>query len=171
MAADSASSSSISDTSNNSTSPSISPSPSSTASTTTSSTSTSTSTSDDDDEATSTLSSTSSTQTASPVSTCPGSNNTIVSPTLGSISYRIHCDSDWGGSGKKTLASLVLSSFDECLGLCNTMNYFQDRKDVGCTFNAAGTGTQTPGTCWCLGGEGIRVTSNVGNEAAMPVSD
>lgn len=62
----------------------------------------------------------------------------------------------------------MLGSFDECLGLCNTMNYFQEREDVGCTYNVDGTGDQTPGTCWCLGGS-LDVVTNVGNEVAMPI--
>ncbi|KAI9370286.1 hypothetical protein BJX61DRAFT_544767 [Aspergillus egyptiacus] len=109
------------------------------------------------------------TPSATPSSICPSANNTIVTQSLGPTRYRIHCDSDIGGRNKITLASIVLPSFDECLALCNTMNYFQERTDVGCTYNVAGTGTQTPGTCWCLGGEGIGVVENVGNEVAMPV--
>ncbi|KAL3444670.1 hypothetical protein BJX65DRAFT_310669 [Aspergillus insuetus] len=112
-----------------------------------------------------------STPSSSPSSPCPSANNTLISPTLGSIRYRIHCDSDIGGSNKITLSSIVVDSFDECLALCNTMNYFQDRTDVGATYNVAGTGTQTPGTCWCLGGEGLEVTENVGNDVAFPLGD
>jgi hypothetical protein len=108
---------------------------------------------------------------SSPSSPCPSANNTLISPTLGTIRYQIHCDSDIGGSGKITLSSIVVDTFDECLALCNTMNYFQDRTDVGATYNVAGTGTQTPGTCWCLGGEGLEVTENVGNDVAFPVGD
>ncbi|KAL2869785.1 uncharacterized protein BJX67DRAFT_378838 [Aspergillus lucknowensis] len=110
------------------------------------------------------------TSTPSPSSVCPEKNNALLTPSLGAIRYRVHCDSDLSGSGKETLASIVLGSFDECLALCNTMNYFQDRTDVGCTYNVAGTGTQTPGTCWCLGGEGVSVVENVGNDVAVPVS-
>ncbi|KAL4867888.1 hypothetical protein BDV12DRAFT_170491 [Aspergillus spectabilis] len=127
---------------------------------------------DDDPESTYTTTVTrtaTSTSTPTPSSVCPSSNNTLVTQYPGSIRYRIYCDSDFDDSGKETLASIVLGSFDECLALCNTMNYFQDRTDVGCTYNVAGTGTQTPGTCWCLGGEGLTVVENVGNDAAMPV--
>lgn len=63
---------------------------------------------------------------------------------------------------------MVLGSFDACLGLCNAMNYFQEREDVGCTYNVEGTGEQTPGTCWCLGGS-LKVVTNVGNEVAIPI--
>ncbi|KAL4878769.1 hypothetical protein BJY04DRAFT_220835 [Aspergillus karnatakaensis] len=100
---------------------------------------------------------------------CPTANNTLVTQPLGSLRYRIHCDSDFATSGKQTLSSVVLASFNECLSLCNTMNYFQDRTDIGCTYNVAGAGTQTPGTCWCLAGEGLTVVENVGNEVAVPV--
>lgn len=48
------------------------------------------------------------------------------------------------------------------------MNYFQELSDVGATFNVEGTGGQTPGTCWCLGGTSVR-SDNVGNDAAFPV--
>ncbi|KAL4953879.1 hypothetical protein BDW69DRAFT_164373 [Aspergillus filifer] len=134
-----------------------------------------TTTSSDSDTPTSTVTITSlATSTpyssSAPVSNCPSANNTIVQAKTGSIRYRIHCDADFGGDGKLTLASTVLTSFDDCLSLCNTMNYFQDRTDVGCTFNVAGTGQQTPGTCWCLGGTDVEVTSNVGNDMAIPIS-
>ncbi|KAL2832782.1 hypothetical protein BJY01DRAFT_253712 [Aspergillus pseudoustus] len=104
----------------------------------------------------------SATSTPSPSSPCPSGNNTITSPSLGSIRYRIHCDSDVSGGNKITLSSIVVDSFDACVALCNTMNYFQERTDVAATYNVAGTGTQTPGTCWCLGGEGIEVSENIG---------
>ncbi|KAL4733208.1 hypothetical protein BDV11DRAFT_214116 [Aspergillus similis] len=115
-------------------------------------------------------SSSSSSNSSAPTSPCPSANNTLITQSLGSKKYRIYCDSDFDGAGKKTLASVVLSSFEDCLALCNTMNYFQERSDVGATFNAAGTGGQTPGTCWCLGGTSAR-TENVGNDAAFPVDD
>ncbi|KAL2817659.1 hypothetical protein BJX63DRAFT_103183 [Aspergillus granulosus] len=111
----------------------------------------------------------STTEMPTPTSPCPSGNNTITTPSLGTIRYRIYCDSDISGSNKITLSSIVVSSFDECLAFCNTMNYFQDRTDVAATYNVAGTGTQTPGTCWCLGGEGIGVTENVGNDVAFPI--
>jgi hypothetical protein len=118
---------------------------------------------------TSPISSTSSTGTPTPSDICPDANNTVVSQDVGSTKYRILCDSDFSGSGKETLASVVLPSFDSCLGLCNTMNYFQKRDDVGCTYNTAGTGSQTPGTCWCLGGADKEVVTNVGNVIAKPL--
>ncbi|KAL2821403.1 hypothetical protein BDW59DRAFT_164138 [Aspergillus cavernicola] len=114
-------------------------------------------------------SSATSSSASSPSSICPSANNTIITQSLGAARYRIHCDSDIGGQNKETLASIVLPSFDACLALCNTMNYFQDRTDVGCTYNVAGTGSQTPGTCWCLGGEGTSVVENVGNDVAVLV--
>ncbi|KAL4744618.1 hypothetical protein BDW72DRAFT_188110 [Aspergillus terricola var. indicus] len=112
--------------------------------------------------------SSSSSSSSAPISPCPSANNTLITQPLGSKKYRIYCDSDFGGDGKKTLASVVLSSFEDCLGLCNTMNYFQELSDVGATFNVEGTGGQTPGTCWCLGGTSVR-SDNVGNDAAFPV--
>lgn len=102
------------------------------------------------------------------ISACPQGNNTVVEPTLGTVSYRILCDSDFGGA-KEDLSSAVMPSFDDCLNLCNSMNYFQKRTDVGCTYNVAGTGTQTPGTCWCLGGGPKTVVTNVGNQVAVPI--
>ncbi|KAK4096381.1 hypothetical protein N658DRAFT_501645 [Parathielavia hyrcaniae] len=87
--------------------------------------------------------------TPEPSNICPAANGTIVTPAVGSVRYRVACDSDFGGSGKQDLASYVTATFGECVDLCNSLNYFQDRADVGCTWNVAGTGTQTPGTCWC----------------------
>lgn len=83
--------------------------------------------------------------------------------------YRVACDSDFSGSGKQTLGSFVAATWDDCLALCNNMNYFQGRADIGCTWNVAGTGQQTPGTCWCLGGADKTVVSNKGNVAAVPL--
>ncbi|KAB5522885.1 hypothetical protein GE09DRAFT_494729 [Coniochaeta sp. 2T2.1] len=102
------------------------------------------------------------------VSACPRGNNTIITPMLGTVKYRILCDRDFDGA-KEDLASVVMSSFDACMNLCNSMNYFQKRTDVGCTYNVAGTGTQTPGTCWCLGGDTKIVVTNVGNQIAVPI--
>ncbi|KAF7595548.1 hypothetical protein BBP40_005583 [Aspergillus hancockii] len=102
--------------------------------------------------------------------TCPGANNTEVRNVTGgsgSSSYYIFCDADISSSGKKDLASGVQSSFADCLALCNSMNYFQKRTDVGCTYNYAGTGEQDKGTCWCLGGENKLIITNPGNMVAV----
>jgi hypothetical protein len=92
--------------------------------------------------------------------------------TIGSSSqeYQIVCDADFGGSGKKDLASTVFSAFDDCLGLCGSMNSFQSRSDVGATYNIEGTGDQSPGTCWCwaTGGNDKSAQSNDGNVVAIP---
>ncbi|GAB1319812.1 hypothetical protein MFIFM68171_10022 [Madurella fahalii] len=77
-----------------------------------------------------------------PSNICPGANNTIV--------------------------TRPLATWDDCLNLCNTMNYVQDRRDVGCTWNVLGTGSQTSGTCWCLGGVAKKLVTNIGNVAAVP---
>ncbi|RMJ21288.1 hypothetical protein PHISP_07842, partial [Aspergillus sp. HF37] len=101
---------------------------------------------------------------------CPDDDKTTRTVEIGSKAqtYRIHCASDFGGE-KADLASIALPSFDKCLSLCNSMNYFQDRGDVGCTYNWKGTGGQTPGTCWCLGGSDKTIVSNQGNIVAQPV--
>jgi hypothetical protein len=99
-------------------------------------------------------------------SPCPANNGTTYSE--GNRKFRILCDSDFTGKGKETLASTIMSSFYDCLGLCNSMNNLQSRSDVGCTYNREGTGSQSPGTCWCLGGEKT-TTSNEGNDAAVPL--
>ncbi|RAO70390.1 uncharacterized protein BHQ10_006402 [Talaromyces amestolkiae] len=110
-----------------------------------------------------------STSTSISTDICPSANGTTLTETLGSLKYRIICDSDFSGSGKITLSSIVLATFDQCLSFCNTMNYFQSRTDVGCTYNVQGTGSQTPGTCWCLGGENKTIVSDVGNVIAVPM--
>ncbi|EEP75382.1 predicted protein [Uncinocarpus reesii 1704] len=107
-------------------------------------------------------------ETRAPEGVCPSKNNTIIERNLGEKSYRILCDSDFGG-GKQTLASAYMPTFEDCLDLCNTMNYFQNRADIGCTYNVVGSGQQRPGTCWCLGGRDKRVERNVGNEIAAPL--
>jgi hypothetical protein len=79
------------------------------------------------------------------------------------------CDSDYGpGGGKETLGSFEGITWESCVDLCNSMNYFQDRSDVGFTWNAAGTGDQTPGSCWCSGGPNKVVVENKGNVVGVP---
>ncbi|KAB8200193.1 hypothetical protein BDV34DRAFT_205341 [Aspergillus parasiticus] len=102
--------------------------------------------------------------------TCPDANNTEVRNVSGrseSSSYYIFCDADISSSSKKDLSSSVQSSFADCLALCNSMNNFQDRTDVGCTYNFEGTGSQDKGTCWCLSGGNKSIITNVGNMAAV----
>ncbi|PIG79024.1 hypothetical protein AARAC_003588 [Aspergillus arachidicola] len=102
--------------------------------------------------------------------TCPDANNTEirnVSGGSGKSSYYIFCDADISSSSKKDLSSSVQSSFADCLALCNSMNNFQDRTDVGCTYNFEGTGSQDKGTCWCLSGGNKSIITNVGNMAAV----
>lgn len=113
-----------------------------------------------------TTSSTASPSTTTISSPCPADNDTIHYE--GTRKFRVLCDSDFTGTGKETLASTIMSSFYDCLGLCNSMNTFQDRSDVGCTYNREGTGGQSPGTCWCLGGKKT-TTSNDGNDATVPL--
>ncbi|KAH6651340.1 hypothetical protein F5144DRAFT_544268 [Chaetomium tenue] len=121
-----------------------------------------------DTTATTTSSSTSSSR-PKPSNICPSADNSVIKGTVGDVRYRVACDSDFTGSGKETLASFFAETWDNCLKLCNTMNYFQERTDVGCTWNVAGTGQQTPGTCWCLGGADKELVANVGNVAAVPL--
>ncbi|KAE8381585.1 hypothetical protein BDV26DRAFT_255132 [Aspergillus bertholletiae] len=99
--------------------------------------------------------------------TCPDANNTEVTNVSQGSSYYIFCDADISSSSKKDLASSVQSSFADCLALCSSMNYFQGRTDVGCTYNFEGTGTQDKGTCWCLGGADKSFITNEGNMAAV----
>ena len=88
---------------------------------------------------------------------------------LGTLRYRVACESDFGGDARQTLSSFIAATWDECLALCDAMNYFQHRADIGCTWNVLGTGAQTPGTCWCFGGTGKTVVANPGNVAAVPL--
>ncbi|KAE8313114.1 hypothetical protein BDV41DRAFT_564630 [Aspergillus transmontanensis] len=122
--------------------------------TSTPSSSTSSNTASSSSTSTSTLSPTSTTLfNKSTNYTCPDANNTEirnVSGGSGNSSYYIFCDADISSSSKKDLSSSVQSSFADCLALCNSMNNFQDRTDVGCTYNFEGTGNQDKGTCWCL---------------------
>ncbi|KAB8277171.1 hypothetical protein BDV30DRAFT_205276 [Aspergillus minisclerotigenes] len=147
---------------------------------TTSSKSTSTPSSPSSTSSDTASSSSTSTSTPSPTSTtlfnkstnytCPDANNTEirnVSGGSGNSSYYIFCDADISSSSKKDLSSSVQSSFADCLALCNSMNNFQDRTDVGCTYNFEGTGSQDKGTCWCLSGGNKSIITNVGNMAAV----
>jgi hypothetical protein len=88
------------------------------------------------------------------------------------MKYLILCDMDFG-SGKTDLSELVMETWDECLTLCNTMNYRQVRTDVGPSWNFGGSGQggpQTPGTCWCLGGANKKVVPNKGSVVGVPIA-
>ncbi|KAK3360428.1 hypothetical protein B0T25DRAFT_129969 [Lasiosphaeria hispida] len=107
---------------------------------------------------------------ATPASICPSANNTLVQAVKGSMRYHyILCDSSFGEYGRQTLSSAVLPTFGDCLNMCSSMNRFQDREDVGCTWNAPGTGGEKPGTCWCYGGVNKLIVSSVGNVVATPL--
>lgn len=104
---------------------------------------------------------------------CPSANNTEIQHVGNSAdsSYYIFCGADIHATNKKDLSSTVQSSFADCLGLCNSMNEYQDRADVALTWNFEGTGQQDPGTCWCVTGSSKRVISNPGNMVAVLVSE
>ncbi|KAI1808451.1 hypothetical protein F4811DRAFT_239820 [Daldinia bambusicola] len=79
--------------------------------------------------------------------------------------YDVYCDSDLTGTDQ---ASLVVNSLEECLALCDSLNWTQKRGDVGCVWNEKGVVGQEKGTCWCKGGDGIKVTSLAGIVVASP---
>ncbi|KAI1104688.1 hypothetical protein F4804DRAFT_306513 [Jackrogersella minutella] len=106
---------------------------------------------------TSTTSTAATTTTSLVDSGCPGINGTTAMKST--QSYIFYCSSDLTGNDQ---ASLVTSSLDECLTLCDSMNWTQDRKDVGSVWNEEGVIGQTAGTCWCKGGSNIQVTSKAG---------
>ncbi|KAI0380978.1 hypothetical protein F5Y04DRAFT_256431 [Hypomontagnella monticulosa] len=125
-------------------------------------------------ESTSTSTSTSSTSAvstaAAPTSTgvqdsgCPNRNGNTISKTT--LTYKISCNSDLTGSD---LASLVVNSLEECISMCDSLNWTQKRKDVGSVWNEEGVIGQTAGTCWCKGGDKIQVTSKPGIVVASPL--
>ncbi|KAI0115038.1 hypothetical protein F4814DRAFT_418019 [Daldinia grandis] len=79
--------------------------------------------------------------------------------------YKISCNSDLTGTN---LASLVVNSLEECLALCDSLNWVQRRSDVGCVWNEKGVVGQVAGTCWCKGGDNIKATSLAGIVVASP---
>ncbi|KAI1143750.1 hypothetical protein F5Y05DRAFT_5361 [Hypoxylon sp. FL0543] len=99
---------------------------------------------------------------------CPNVNgNTVTkSSTKLAQTYKIYCDSDLTGTDQ---ASLVVTSLDECITLCFSLNWTQNRKDVGSVWNEKGVVGQTAGTCWCKGGDNIQVTSRSGVVVATPI--
>ncbi|KAK3902204.1 hypothetical protein C8A05DRAFT_34111 [Staphylotrichum tortipilum] len=112
------------------------------------------------------------TSTATPSNPCPAINNTLLTPpgSLGSLRYRIACGADIPDASKLTLSSVVVDTFDVCVGLCNSMNHFQRRSDVVCRWNVAGTRGETPGSCWCYAVTGeVRVVKSSGSLVGVPV--
>ncbi|OTA93257.1 hypothetical protein M434DRAFT_395813 [Hypoxylon sp. CO27-5] len=99
---------------------------------------------------------------------CPNiSGNTVTkSSSKMTQTFRIYCDSDLTGSDQ---ASLVVTTLDECITLCASLNWTQNRKDVGSVWNEKGVVGQTPGTCWCKGGSNIQVTAKSGIVVATPL--
>ncbi|KAI2471502.1 hypothetical protein F4781DRAFT_420677 [Annulohypoxylon bovei var. microspora] len=88
---------------------------------------------------------------------CPGINGTTT--TISTMSYRLYCNSDLTGTNQ---ASLVTNSLNECVTLCDSLNWTQNRRDVGSVWNEKGVIGQTAGTCWCKGGNSIQVISHTG---------
>ncbi|KAI0850935.1 hypothetical protein F5Y00DRAFT_268014 [Daldinia vernicosa] len=97
-------------------------------------------------------------------SRCPSRSGSLISGE-NNRQYKISCDSDLTGT---TLASLVVNSLEECLALCDSLNWVQKRSDVGCVWNEKGVVGQVAGTCWCKGGDNIKATSLSGIVVASP---
>ncbi|KAI2785242.1 hypothetical protein F4815DRAFT_451952 [Daldinia loculata] len=104
------------------------------------------------------------TPTALVDSGCPSRSGSMISGG-NHRQYKIACDSDLTGTG---LASLVVNSLEECLALCDSLNWVQKRSDVGCVWNEKGVVGQVAGTCWCKGGDNIKATSLAGIVVASP---
>ncbi|KAI1451106.1 hypothetical protein F5Y02DRAFT_16051 [Annulohypoxylon stygium] len=100
---------------------------------------------------------------------CPGINGTTTSMSTNGVNmtYRFYCDSDLTGTDQ---ASLVTNSLDECVRLCDSLNWTENRRDVGAVWNEKGVVGQKAGTCWCKGGKGIQVISHTGIVVASAVS-
>ncbi|KAI1451878.1 hypothetical protein F4805DRAFT_449733 [Annulohypoxylon moriforme] len=120
-----------------------------------------TSTSTSSTSSTRTTSIASSTITSLVDSGCPGINGTTTSMSTNGVNmtYRFYCDSDLTGTDQ---ASLVTNSLDECVTLCDSLNWTEQRRDVGSVWNEKGVVGQKAGTCWCKGGNGIQVISHSG---------
>ncbi|KAI1417483.1 hypothetical protein F5Y13DRAFT_151104 [Hypoxylon sp. FL1857] len=122
----------------------------------------------------STSTSTGSTSTAPPTPTtlqdsgCPNMNGNTITKSSSKLTqiFKIYCDSDLTGTDQ---ASLVVASLDECMTLCFSLNWTQNRKDVGAVWNENGVVGQTAGTCWCKGGTDINVTAKSGIVVATPL--
>ncbi|KAI0131591.1 hypothetical protein F4776DRAFT_626844 [Hypoxylon sp. NC0597] len=99
---------------------------------------------------------------------CPNINGNTVTKSSSKLTqtFRIYCDSDLTGTDQ---ASLVVTTLDECITLCASLNWTQNRKDVGSVWNEKGVVGQTPGTCWCKGGSNIQVTAKSGIVVATPL--
>ncbi|OTB20256.1 hypothetical protein K445DRAFT_362441 [Daldinia sp. EC12] len=104
------------------------------------------------------------TPTAFVDSGCPGRDGNTIAGSE-NRSYVVHCNSDLTGAN---LASLVVNSLEECLALCDSLNWVQKRRDVGCVWNEKGVVGQKAGTCWCKGGDDIQVTALTGIVVATP---
>ncbi|KAK4120355.1 hypothetical protein N657DRAFT_683704 [Parathielavia appendiculata] len=119
--------------------------------------------------------STLSTETSSASTTTSSPSTTARSTTSSSASTGVLqtiCPSANGTIRQADLTELVTKTWDECLTLCNNMNYRQVRTDVGPSWNFGGTaagGGQAPGTCWCLGGPDKEVVENKGSVVGVPI--
>lgn len=103
-----------------------------------------------------------------PSTTCPGSNGTVYSAS--GFDFIIYCDHNVASGHKVDLSSGYQPTFDDCINLCAGEDYFQNRADVSAVYNFAGTGQQTPGTCWCEGGTASATTTPIpgrGNDLAL----
>ncbi|KAI8966813.1 hypothetical protein F5Y11DRAFT_343183 [Daldinia sp. FL1419] len=103
------------------------------------------------------------TPTAFETSQCPGRSGSVIAGKT--QKYNVYCNSDLTGTDQ---ASLVVNSLEECLTLCDSLNWTQKRQDIGCVWNEKGVVGQKVGTCWCKGGSNIKVTSLSGIVVASP---
>ncbi|KAI0887122.1 uncharacterized protein GGS22DRAFT_104755 [Annulohypoxylon maeteangense] len=124
-------------------------------------TATPTSTSTSSTRSSGTTSIASSTITSVVDSGCPDINGTTTSMSTNGINiiYRFYCNSDLTGTDQ---AALVTNSLDECVRLCDSLNWMEKRRDVGSVWNEKGVVGQKAGSCWCKGGSNIQVTAKSG---------
>jgi hypothetical protein len=77
----------------------------------------------------------------------------VVTLVLGVVRYRILSDRDFDGA-KEDPASFVMSLFDDCMTLCNLLNYFQARTSVGCTYDVCWNENANAANVLVLGRQG-----------------
>ncbi len=110
--------------------------------------------------------------TAKPTTDCPGSNGTIWTGPGTSISYIKYCGANFASQAyKQALVGANLPSFDLCISMCDSINYFQNTKNAtGAVFNLGGPGSQALGTCWCVQAIGYVLGSDASFDIAVQPS-
>jgi hypothetical protein len=108
--------------------------------------------------------------TYQPLDSCPDANNTSYTSTYAetheisdsantaNLTFTLHCDLEspiTSSSGAATLSEAFVYSFDDCIELCASLNFWAG--NANCSFAAYDVKGSRPGNCWVGKKDGLTV--------------